>query len=411
MILFGRRNYVLSVCFFALFAGFSVRYSYGLLLPQMLPALSISKAEAGVIFSSFFIAYTAFSPIVGVLADEISIRKVLVIFLIILGCGSTLMAFASSLKLAILFFGLAGIGASGCWPPVMSLAQRWIGDARKGMVLAVITSGGAFGTMVSSLVMPILVEKYSWRSGWIFLGALGFSLAFVCAIVVVDRPDNKEVNIQSENMESNKGNRFSVREAFIGRFRDSKFWLIGGSYMLVVFSILIPFTFLATYAVQEFGLPYKDAARLISIIAIASIIGRFLLSSLSDYLSRIKVLIFSCILIAFGILGMIYQQSYNQLRLFVFIFGCGHGSLWPLYAACASDYFPKNYTGSILGAWTLLGGICSIACPVIVGYLVDYTGTFAWSFILGAVVAATSIMLLFPLVFRSEFSLTNSAKS
>ena len=402
---------MLSVCFFAIFAGFSVRYSYGLLLPEMLPALSISKAEAGVIFSSFFIAYTAFSPIVGVLADKISIKKVLVIFLVILGCGSSLMAFASSVKLAIFFFGLAGIGASSCWSPVMSLAQRWIGDARKGMVLAVITSGGAFGTMVSSLLMPALVEKYSWRSGWIFLGALGFALAFVCAIVIVDRPDNKDVKIQSESMESKKGHHFSLREAFIGRFRDLKFWLIGGSYMLVVFAVLIPFGFLTTYAVQEFELPYKDAARLISIIAIASIIGRFLLSSLSDYFSRAKVLIFSCVLIVSGILGIIYQQSHNQLRFFVFIFGCGHGSLWPLYAACASDYFPKNYTGSILGAWTLLGGIGSIVCPVIVGYLVDYTGTFTWSFILGAVVAATSILLLFPLVLRSDLWLTDSAES
>lgn len=405
MTLFGRRNYVLLVCFFAIFAGFSVRYSYGLLLPQMLPALSISKAEAGLIFSSFFIAYTAFSPIVGVLADEISIRKVLVTFLILLGCGSTLMAFASSLKLAILFFGLAGIGASSCWSPVVPLAQRWIGDARKGMVFAVITSGGAFGTMVSSLVMPILVENYSWRSGWVFLGALAFALAFACAIVPIDRPD------MGIGVKSKKGHIFSIRDAFIGRFRDPKFWLIGGSYMLVVFAVLIPFTFLVTYAVQEFGHPYKDAARLISVIAIASIIGRFLLSSLSDYLGRIKVLIFSCILIVFGILGMIYQQSYDQLRLFAFIFGCGHGSLWPLYATCASDYFPKDYTGSILGAWTLLGGICSIACPVIVGYLVDYTETFAWSFILGAVVAGTSIILLFPLVFRSKSWLTDSARS
>jgi len=410
MIFFGRRTYVLSICFFAIFEGFAVRYSYGILLPEMLPALAISKAEAGAIFCSFFLAYTAFSPIVGLLADKMSIRKVLTISLIILGAGSSLMAHASSLKLGILFFGLAGIGASSCWSPVMALAQRWIGDrGRKGMILAVITAGGASGTLVSSLVMPALVGKYSWRAGWSFLGALAFVLAFVCAFVVVDRPD-KESKKHSKNPESGKHDRSFFRQVLRNSLNNSRFWLIGGSYLLIVFSVLIPFTFLSTYAVQEFKLPYKDAVRLITIIAISSIIGRFVLSSLSDSLGRIRVLIFSCILITCGILGIVFQESYNQLRLFVFIFGCGHGALWPLYAACASDYFPKDYTGSILGAWTLLGGIGSITCPVIVGSLVDHTGTFAWAFILGGGIAAISIILLLPLISWGERWYTISPK-
>ena len=54
--------------------AFAVRYAYGLLLPHMLSSLAISKTQAGFIYSSYFIAYTIFSPILGLLVDRYDAR-------------------------------------------------------------------------------------------------------------------------------------------------------------------------------------------------------------------------------------------------------------------------------------------------------------------------------------------------
>jgi sugar phosphate permease len=71
----NRRTFgVLLACFLTVLAAYSIRYSYGTLLPEMLPALSISKAQAGVIYSSYFIAYTVFSPVLGLMADRFNLR-------------------------------------------------------------------------------------------------------------------------------------------------------------------------------------------------------------------------------------------------------------------------------------------------------------------------------------------------
>ncbi|WP_321365333.1 hypothetical protein [uncultured Desulfuromusa sp.] len=50
---------VVATGFCTLFIAFGTRYSYGLLLSYMLTSLAISKIEAGVIFSAYFVTGTA----------------------------------------------------------------------------------------------------------------------------------------------------------------------------------------------------------------------------------------------------------------------------------------------------------------------------------------------------------------
>ena len=62
----SKRAYgVLTASFFTIFIAYAIRYGYGLLLPEMLPTLGISKTQAGIIYASYFFAYTIFSPISG----------------------------------------------------------------------------------------------------------------------------------------------------------------------------------------------------------------------------------------------------------------------------------------------------------------------------------------------------------
>jgi fucose permease len=64
----GKRSLaVIIASFFTVLIGFAIRANYGVLLPEMLPSLGISKTEAGVIYGSFFMAYTVFSPVLGLL--------------------------------------------------------------------------------------------------------------------------------------------------------------------------------------------------------------------------------------------------------------------------------------------------------------------------------------------------------
>ena len=396
-----KRLAVLVACFFTVFISYAIRYGYGVLLPEMLPALAITKTEAGVIYASFFIAYTVFSPLLGLLGDRYNVRLLLTLFAAILGTGTFLMAYSSSLIQASLFFALAGIGSAACWAPVMALAQRWTSDKHRGKTLAFVDVGSSLGIIGMSTAVPLIVTAHSWRAGWMSLGALGFAVAVINFLMVRSSPE-KQPKLRQTGLGRHTGEPVSV--TYMKLLRDTRFWLIGLAYLLTGFSILIPFTFLSTYAAQELAFSYEAATRLITVIGVGAVVSKLTLGPLSDKVGRIKVMMLCAALMAVGSLGMAYGQG-MILTLFTAIFSLGYGAVWSMYAASASDYFSKESAGSIVGLWTLYLGIGSILSPIIAGWIADTTGTLAWSFVLATAGSVISLFLLVPVWRASSGSL------
>jgi MFS family permease len=182
--------------------------------------------------------------------------------------------------------------------------------------------------------------------------------------------------------------------------RDKRFWYIGIAYLFTGFSILIPFTFLSTYAVQELSFPYSSAALLITMIGIGGTIGKLILGPVSDRLGRIKIMILCALLIGGGSLIMAYGRGWLLMAV-CFIYGIGYGACWSMYAACAADFFSKKAAGGIIGLWSFLCGFGSIIAPAVAGWSADASGTLMWAFIIATLGGFISLILLLPLARES----------
>jgi MFS family permease len=385
------KRLVLAACFLTVFIAYAIRYGYGILLPEMLVSLDITKADAGVIYSAFLIAYTVGSPVCGFISDRYGSRWLLASFVIALGTGAFLMSYVSSILQASLFFALAGIGAAACWTPVVTLAQKWTSHEHRGKTLSFIDIGSALSFIAIGSIVPVIFKDYDWRAGWMILGTIGIAVGVFNFLVVKNPPDMLQPQPTRQSTPSNVAGI-----AFSTLLSNSKFWLFGLGYLFTGFSVLIPITFLSTYTVQELSFSYNIAAALYIAIGIGGIIGKITIGPLSDKTGRLKM-IFRCgILISLGSLLMVYG---NIVTLFTatLIFSLGEGAVWALYAAAASDYFARESSGTIVGIWTLFLGVGMGLSPIISGRLADISGTLTWSFILGAAAALVSIVLLIPL--------------
>jgi MFS family permease len=387
---------VLFACFAIIFVHYAIRYSYGTLLPEMLPSLSITKAEAGMIYSSYFIAYTALSPVLGLLSDRYDVRFILTLFVALMGAGAFLMAYPTSQLQASLFFGVAGVGCSACWAPVMGLAQRWTPEGRRGASLALVDAGSSLGVMAAGAVTPLIVVAYDWRVGWMSLGVLAFILAIITFFLVQNHP-----RAQTNPASPEGGKQRLTGVTYKELLGDARFWLIGVAYLFTGFAIMVPFAFISTYAVQELSFPYDSATRLVTLIGLGGVIGKLTLGPLSDTLGRIKILVISAILIAGGNLAIAYSRGW-MLMAVTFVFGLGYGACWAMYAACASDFFSRQAAGRIIGLWTVYLGIGLMLSPLLAGWIADATGTLMWSFLIAAAGGIASLLLLLPLL-RVDF--------
>ena len=383
---------VLFACFAIIFVHYAIRYSYGTLLPEMLPALSITKAEAGMIYSSYFVTYTALSPVLGLLSDRYNVRIILTLFVALMGAGAFLMAYPTSQFEAALYFGVTGLGCSACWAPVMGLAQRWTSEGRRGMSLAFVDAGSSLGVMAAGALTPLIVVAYDWRVGWMGLGVLAFILAVVTYFLVQSDPQTKSTpSLQGG------GKRKLAGITYKELLSDPRFWLIGVAYLFTGFAIMVPFAFISTYAVQELSFPYDSATRLVTLIGMGGVTGKLVLGPLSDKWGRIKILVISAILIAGGNLAIAYSRGW-MLMVVTFVFGIGYGACWAMYAACASDFFSKQAAGGIIGLWTVYLGVGLMLSPLLAGWIADATGTFMWSFLIATGGGVASLLLLLPLL-------------
>ena len=381
---------VFIACFCTVFVTYCIRYGYGVVLPEMLPSLAITKTQAGVIYSSYFIVYTLCAPVLGLLGDRYNTRIILASFSALMGVGAFLMAFSSSVVEASVYFGLTGLGASACWAPLMALAQRWVSTKRKGLTLALIDSGSALGIIWMGTVVPWIINNHGWPAGWMSMGSLGILLAVINFVMVRSRPTEQDASSSGTAPPAAK----PVWQVYGSLARNSRFWLFGLSYLLIGFSVIIPFTFLNTYAVEELGFSYQAGASFFTVIGAGAVVGKLVLGSLSDRLGRIRIIIICTLLVIAGTAGMAYSRGFLVMAAFVAVFSTGYGAVWSMYAAAASDYIARGMAGSIVGLWTMYLGIGSVLAPIIAGWVADATGTLSWSFIVAATGAAAGLILL-----------------
>ena len=394
---------ILAICFVDLFVNYSVRLGYGVVLPEMIRNLDFGRAAGGSIYNAYLFTYILVTPFTGYLTDRFGARRVITICLSILGVAVVSMGTADSLWSACLFFGLAGLGATGLWAPIITLVQRWFAFHRRGFALGILSTGFGLGFATIGAVFPWIVKYFNWRYAWFSLGVMALGMVAINAIFLRSDPDVAGVMPWGERPDSagaekpdHQLNRMAPqRTAISSVFKDRRFYLIGGSYFAIAYALYGITTFMVDYAKYQLNLPLEQASLLATIHGISQVAGVLTVLPLSDYLGRRNTIIISNTIITVC-LASILLLGESLLILYGSI-GClavFYGATFPIYGACAGDYFPREIMGTVIGAWTPFYGLGAILTHWITGLLRDATGIYNHAFIINMVMGALAIALI-----------------
>jgi MFS family permease len=142
-------------------------------------------------------------------------------------------------------------------------------------------------------------------------------------------------------------------------------------------------------------LPLEKASLLATIHGLGQIAGVLTVLPLSDYIGRKKTIMISNSFITLALAGiLIAGDSWIFLCILVGIVAIFYGVTFPIYGACAGDYFPKEAMGTVIGAWTPFYGFGAILTHWITGALRDSTGTYNHSFMISVAMAALGLFLI-----------------
>ncbi len=392
---------VLSASFATIFIHYSIRLGYAILMPEMILSLGITKAQAGTIASSFYLAYSIFSPIMGFLVDRFNVRILLAVFSCVLAIGTFFMGKPQTLSQACVSFFIVGMGASAMWTPVVTLVQRWFGGNRRGMALGILSVGYAIGYGVMGLVLPPLVAAFGWQTCWFVLAGCALLLAPVNGLLLRNRPRDLDLRPWGEAPTPPGGQppaEVPTRVSFREILKFPSLWFAGISYLFIGFTAYVVNIFIVTYATLELKVPFAQAAHLASAMAFGGIAGALLLPIVSDFIGRKKTLLVINGSMTLSILLIICAGAHWPfLFLAISLFGVFYASAWPMYAAAAGDFFPRQATGSVLGFWTIFYGFALVLAPAVGGYIADLSGTFTYSFAAGLGTGVLATLFLLPI--------------
>ena len=155
---------VVGAAFTALFVVYSIQFSFGTFVDDIVDDTGWSETRLQLIFAVYIFTYSSLSAVTGALTDRIGPRRVVAVGAVLLTAGYIIWATAPNLWIAFLGLGVvAPLGMSASWVPCNATVVRWFVE-RRGTALAIATSGTSMANIIAPPVAATLVKAYGWRT-------------------------------------------------------------------------------------------------------------------------------------------------------------------------------------------------------------------------------------------------------
>lgn len=234
------------------------------------------------------------------------------------------------------FGGLGSLATCLLFTPAVGSVQHWF-LRRRGLATGMAISGGSVGGIVSPIIISALVPRIGFA--WTMRAMALMMVPFVVVGTLL--------------MRRRLISRGPSRLAFIPDLRillKPRLSIMALGALFIELGLFIPLTYVASYAVSR-GMSSHVAYRMITLLNVGSLLGRWLPGWLGDKIGRFNAQIIALALCLVSVLGIWLPAgpTVTGLTAFVLLFGLGSGSgisLVPVCIGqlCATEDYGKTFT-------------------------------------------------------------------
>ena len=421
------RYSIVAMLFAVTIVNYADRATIAIAGPVLSKDLGLSPVQMGFVFSAFGWSYVIGQIPGGWLLDRFGSKAVYFasistwsLFTLLQGAVGLIEAtLAFYVLFALRFF--VGLAESPSFPANARVVAAWFPANERGTASAIFNSAQYFATVLFAPIMGWITTALGWPFVFYFMGLVGIIVSLIW-LMVVYAPNQHPRITRAEldyierggalvNMDPPKGT------AQVDRNKKKFEWgyiqqLIGDRMMIGIYlaqyciNALTYFfiTWFPVYLVQQRGMSILNAGFVASVPAVCGFTGGVLGGIWSDYMLR-KGFSLTASRKTPIVIGMLLSTSmiicnYADAQWLVVaimalaFFGKGVGALgW----AVISDTCPKQIAGLSGGLFNMFGNLSSISTPIIIGYIVQNTGSFNGALVFvgaNAIVAAFSYLVI-----------------
>jgi MFS family permease len=380
---------VVAAGFMGVMLGYSVLipYTFGIFLKPLSSEFGWRRDSISIAFSCVAITIAVCAPLVGRLLDAFGPRRTIlpciVMFCLTFASLALLTRNIWQMYMAFVFLGLVGNGTT---PLAYSgTVATWF-YARRGVALAIISSGAGVGAMILPVLAAILIRDFGWRAAYAGLALLILAVSLPLSSVLV-----KESPRSAECKE--KVNWQALRSAA----RTKPFVLL----VIAIFLYSVAFNGIISHLaalLTDRGFTLQRSAEVVAVIGAFGLAGRLITGFLLDrfFAPAVSVAFFCTTSLAlFMLSGSSVTGAYCAAALLGFAAG-GEADITPYLI---SRYFGLRGFSTMYGiAWTAFAAGTAVG-PVLMGKLFVATGSYPpWGIraLAAPVIVAALLMMLMP---------------
>lgn len=368
------------------------RASLSIAMPLIATEFALEPATQGLLLSSFFWTYALMQIPGGMLADRFKPRIVIAGATVGWGLFQALAALATSWPMLVLT--RLGLGASEApiYPAGGKLNGIWMTPHERGRGAALLDGGAPLGAALGSIVIAWLIGVFgSWRMAFVVAGVGTMLCGLLAWHYVRNTPrDHPGVNeAEARHIEEAHAREDELAPAshggnVLGFFRYRSVWCmcLGWMFFNSVFYGLL--TWMPTYLFRVHGLDIKSLGNASFFIFFAGFVGEIIGGVVADKwlaggghpntvfrtLFGVAAVVATVSIFSVAYVGNPFAVVLLLASTLFFLRWCG--MYWVIPSALAS----RDRSGFLGGCMNLGGNIAGITVPLIVGFIVQFTGSY-----------------------------------
>ena len=179
-------------CFFSYMLVYVARMNLAGALPGITAAFSLTDAQGGLIQTVFAVVYAAGQLVNGLLADQVSPRRHVVLGLVLSAACNLLFGLAGAYWQLLLLWALNGAAQSMLWTPIVRLIAVWFDDEKRSRVSFAMCICFILGHLLAWAVSGLMAAWFSWRLSFIVPAGILVLTAMFAQATLRDRARTQE---------------------------------------------------------------------------------------------------------------------------------------------------------------------------------------------------------------------------
>lgn len=353
------RDTELQIVVLATAIGVAGTYIVSPIVSDLTGPLSATEAEAGQLITAFIAPSLLLVPVMGMLADRIGRKPVLIGGLLVFGLGGGAIGFVADLTAALTLRVVQGIGYAAIIPVGVTMLGDYYTTSREATAQGLRTVGIQLIGLVSPPLAGLLIIG-SWRYPFL----LYFTAVGVAAWAWIGLP-----SVEPTGSESLKTYAVNLTASLKRPVIAAVMFTLAVRFLLTTGFI----TFVSVLLSHTVNASAFTAGLVVSAYALVSLVGSAQAGRVAAKWNTLLVLVAGFLIAGIGMVVMGIGATYTALLLGMVLLAIGGGVTGPIQKSLVTQLVDPAFRGGAVSSAVIFQSLGQTLAPLLMGVALQYT--------------------------------------